>query len=34
MCKAAWKEDFLSGQEHLWIFWDQHTVGVKHITLG
>ena len=34
MCKAAWNEDFLSGQEQMRLFRDQRTMGVKHVTLG
>ena len=34
MCKAAWREDFLSRQEQLRLFQDQRTMGIKHITLG
>ena len=33
MCKAAWKQDFLGAQEQLWLFRNQRTMGVKHITL-
>ena len=34
MCKAARKADSLSGQEQLRVFGDQHTMGIKHVTLG
>ena len=34
MCKAAWKESFLSGQELLRVLCDQRTMGVKQVTLG
>ena len=34
MSKAAWREDIPSGQEHLRLFEDERTMGVKHITHG
>ena len=34
MCKAAWKEDSLNGQEKEPLFRHMRTMGVKHVTLG
>ena len=34
MCNAAWKEDYMSGQEQFGVSRNQPNVGAKHTALG